>query len=147
MTPSPCPARCRTRRWSLPAAPAPVPPLEPGSPPIALLIDYDGTIAQTDVSDTLMAEFVTADWESYVAAYDEGIVGSRKLMHWEVGLITADPAQLRAKAAAQPHDPGFVRVRRGRARRPGSRSRSCRTGSASSSSRRWRRSGSRGSRW
>ena len=55
-----------------------------------------------------MAEFVTADWESYVAAYDEGIVGSRKLMHWEVGLITADPAQLMAKAAAQPHDPGFV---------------------------------------
>jgi 2-hydroxy-3-keto-5-methylthiopentenyl-1-phosphate phosphatase len=60
------------------------------------------------VSDTLMAEFVTADWETYVAAYDAGIVGSRKLMHWEVGLITADPAQLMAKAAAQPHDPGFV---------------------------------------
>jgi 2-hydroxy-3-keto-5-methylthiopentenyl-1-phosphate phosphatase len=89
-------------------APAPVPVLEPDRPPVALLIDYDGTIAQTDVSDTLMAEFVTADWESYVAAYDEGIVGSRKLMHWEVGLITADPAQLMAKAAAQPHDPGFV---------------------------------------
>ena len=29
-------------------------------------------------------------------------------MDWEVGLITADPDQLRAKAAAQPHDPGFV---------------------------------------
>jgi hypothetical protein len=37
------------------ATPAPVPHLEPGRPPIALLIDYDGTIAQTDVSDTLMA--------------------------------------------------------------------------------------------
>ena len=102
------PARCRTRRSS---PPAPLPRCRrssPGRPPIALLIDYDGTIAQTDVSDTLMAEFVTADWESYVAAYDAGIVGSRKLMHWEVGLITADPAQLMAKAAAQPHDPGFV---------------------------------------
>ena len=88
--------------------PAPVPSLEPGRPPIALLIDYDGTIAQTDVSDTLMAEFVTADWESYVADYDAGVVGSRKLMSWEVGLITADPEALMAKAAAQPHDPGFV---------------------------------------
>ncbi len=41
----------------LPAAP-PVPPLRDGAPPLALLIDYDGTIAQTDVSDTVMAEFV-----------------------------------------------------------------------------------------
>ena len=88
--------------------PAPVPPLLPGQPPIALLVDYDGTIAQTDVSDTLMAEFVNADWESHVADYDAGIVGSRRLMAWEVGLITADPTVLDATAAAQPHDPGFV---------------------------------------
>jgi 2-hydroxy-3-keto-5-methylthiopentenyl-1-phosphate phosphatase len=87
---------------------APVPALERGRPPIALLVDYDGTIAQTDVSDALMAEFVNADWESHVAAYDAGIVGSRRLMAWEVGLITADPELLRAKAAAQPHDETFV---------------------------------------
>lgn len=91
-----------------PGPPAPVPPLLPGQPPIALLVDYDGTIAQTDVSDALMAQFVTADWESHVAAYDAGIVGSRRLMAWEAGLITADPAALSAEAAAQPHDPGFV---------------------------------------
>jgi hypothetical protein len=30
------------------------PPLLPGSPPIAILVDYDGTIALTDVSDALM---------------------------------------------------------------------------------------------
>lgn len=89
-------------------APAPVPPLEPGSPPLAFLVDYDGTIAQTDVSDALMAAFVTADWESRVAEYDAGLTGSRALMAWEVGLITADPADLRATAAAQPHDLSFV---------------------------------------
>ncbi len=87
--------------------PAPVPPLEPARPPLAILVDYDGTIAQTDVSDALLAEFVTADWESHVAEYDAGLVGSRRLMAWEVGLISADPAALRAKAAAQPHDPAF----------------------------------------
>jgi 2-hydroxy-3-keto-5-methylthiopentenyl-1-phosphate phosphatase len=91
-----------------PAPPTPVPPLAPGAPPIALLIDYDGTIAQTDVSDALMAEFVNADWESHVEAYDAGIVGSRRLMAWEAGLITADPIALAAKAAAQPHDASFV---------------------------------------
>ena len=55
--------------------PVPVPPLEAGRPPLAILVDYDGTIASTDVSDALMAEFVTADWESHVAEYDAGLVG------------------------------------------------------------------------
>ena len=90
-----------------PGTARPVPPLADGAPPIALLIDYDGTIAQTDVSDTLMAEFVTGEWEAWVAEYDAGRVGSRRLMAWEVGMIKADPGALLAKAAAQPHDPDF----------------------------------------
>lgn len=90
------------------AAPAPVLPLRPGEPPLAILVDYDGTIARTDVSDILMAEFVTEAWEERVAEYDAGLVGSRSLMEWEVGLIRADPAALAATAAAQPHDPGFA---------------------------------------
>jgi 2-hydroxy-3-keto-5-methylthiopentenyl-1-phosphate phosphatase len=85
----------------------PVPPLLPGQPPIAVLVDYDGTIALTDVSDELLAGFVTAEWEDRVAEYDAGLVGSRGLMEWEIGLITADPARLLATAAAQPHDPTF----------------------------------------
>ena len=62
--PAPGFPRCPIRRPSSPGAPAPVPPLAAGAPPIALLVDYDGTIAQTDVSDALMAEFVTAEWEA-----------------------------------------------------------------------------------
>ncbi len=84
-----------------------VPPPGDG-PPLAILVDYDGTIALTDVSDTVMAEFVDADWEAEAAAYDAGLIGSRRLMEWEVGLITAPEAELSALAAAQPHDPGFA---------------------------------------
>jgi 2-hydroxy-3-keto-5-methylthiopentenyl-1-phosphate phosphatase len=51
---------------------------------------------------------VTAEWEARAAEYDAGLIGSRRLMEWEVGLITADPAELRALAASQPHDPGFA---------------------------------------
>jgi 2-hydroxy-3-keto-5-methylthiopentenyl-1-phosphate phosphatase len=99
---------------SAPAAPPP--PLDPAAPPLAILVDYDGTIAQTDVSDALMADFVTEEWEARAAEYDAGLVGSRRLMEWEVGLITTDPDELRAFAAAQPHDPGFAPlVRRARA--------------------------------
>jgi 2,3-diketo-5-methylthio-1-phosphopentane phosphatase len=87
---------------------APLPPLDPGAPPLAILVDYDGTIAQTDVSDALMADFVTEEWEARAAEYDAGLIGSRRLMEWEVGLITTDPDELRRFAAEQPHDAGFA---------------------------------------
>ncbi len=83
-------------------------PLRSGEPPLAILVDYDGTVALTDVSDAVMAEFVTGDWEAEVAAYDAGRTGSRNLMTLEMAMVDADPADLLATAAAQPHDAGFV---------------------------------------
>lgn len=89
------------------AAPA-VPPLRSGDPPLAILVDYDGTIALTDVSDTVMAEHVPGIWESEAAAYDAGLMGSRRLMEIEMAMVDAPADGLLATAAAQPHDPGFV---------------------------------------
>ena len=86
----------------------PIAPLRPGEPPIAILVDYDGTIALTDVSDTVMAEHMPAIWESEAAAYDAGLIGSRRLMEIEMALVDAPAGALLATAAAQPHDPGFV---------------------------------------
>ena len=44
-----------------------------GEPPLAILVDYDGTIALTDVSDTVMAEYVhRATGRRRSAAYDAG---------------------------------------------------------------------------
>jgi 2,3-diketo-5-methylthio-1-phosphopentane phosphatase len=97
------------------AAP-PASPLEPGAPPLAILVDYDGTVALTDVSDTVMAEHVPGEWEELARLYDEGRMGSRRLMELEMALVRADPAELLATAADQPHDPGFAPfVRRARA--------------------------------
>jgi 2-hydroxy-3-keto-5-methylthiopentenyl-1-phosphate phosphatase len=92
---------------AIPPAP-PVEPLRPGAAPLAILLDYDGTVAQTDVGDTVMAEHVTADWEPIVVAYDEGRVGSRRTMEAELALLRATEDELMATAAAQPHDPGVV---------------------------------------
>lgn len=86
----------------------PIPPLRPDDPPLAILVDYDGTVALTDVSDTVMAEHVPAIWESEAAAYDAGLMGSRRLMEIEMALVDAPGADLLATAAAQPHDRGFV---------------------------------------
>ena len=87
----------------------PIPPLRDGEPPLALLIDYDGTISQTDVTDEVMATHVPGVWEEAAALYDAGRMGSRRLMAWEMDLVEADPSALLATAALQPHDPGFVR--------------------------------------
>jgi 2-hydroxy-3-keto-5-methylthiopentenyl-1-phosphate phosphatase len=85
----------------------PVPPLRPGEPPLAFLVDYDGTIARTDVTDAILAGFVAGDWEAEAAAYDAGLLGSRAQMAGEIERITADEGVLLAAAAAQPHDPTF----------------------------------------
>ena len=86
----------------------PIPPLVDGDVPLALLIDYDGTVSLTDVTDMVMTEHAPSIWEEAAARYDAGLMGSRRLMAWEVDYIDADPAALLATAAAQPHDPGFV---------------------------------------
>jgi 2-hydroxy-3-keto-5-methylthiopentenyl-1-phosphate phosphatase len=94
-------------------APAPpVLPLQPGAAPLAILLDYDGTVARTDVGDTVMADHVTADWEPIVTAYEEGRIGSRQTMIAELDLLRATEAELMATAAAQPHDPGVARLAR-----------------------------------
>jgi len=86
----------------------PVAPVGEGEPPLAILVDYDGTIALTDVSDTVMAEHVPAIWESQAAAYDAGLMGSRRLMEIELALVDGPAEALLRTAAEQPHDPGFV---------------------------------------
>jgi len=89
------------------AAP-PVEPVRPGDIPIAILVDYDGTVALTDVSDTILAEHVSGAWEQETAAYDAGRMGSRSLMNLEVEMMDLPESVFLATAAAQPHDPGFV---------------------------------------
>ena len=89
--------------------PPPIPRLGTGIPPLSILIDYDGTISLTDITEQLLAQFVSdVVWEDAEASYDAGRMGSRRLMAWEVSLIDADPDALRSFAASQPHDPGFV---------------------------------------
>ena len=98
-----------------PPPPSP-PPVVDGEPPLAILIDYDGTISLTDVTDMVMVEHVPGVWEEASALYDAGGMGSRRLMTWELSLVEADPAALLETAARQPHDPSFVAfVRRAQA--------------------------------
>lgn len=93
------------------AAPAPIPPLRPGQPPLAILVDYDGTIAQTDVADKILYRFIGEQYRLDDEAYDSGLVGSRTLFESQVKLLPGAPDEVVALAEAQPHDstfPAFV---------------------------------------
>jgi 2-hydroxy-3-keto-5-methylthiopentenyl-1-phosphate phosphatase len=86
----------------------PVPPLLPGQPPIALLVDYDGTIATVDVADQIILRFLPGSFESDNAEYFEGRIGTRALFSRQVRRLPVDPEPVVALAAAQPHDPTFA---------------------------------------
>ena len=94
-------------------APAPIPPLLPGQPPLAVLVDYDGTISLTDVSDKILYELLGPRYAQDDAAYSAGLVGSRTLFESQVKQLPGDPGPAVAIAEAQGHDPafaGFVRL-------------------------------------
>jgi 2-hydroxy-3-keto-5-methylthiopentenyl-1-phosphate phosphatase len=91
-----------------PTAAAPIPSLRPGQPPLALLIDYDGTISQIDVSDKILYSLLGERYAQDDAAYTGGLVGSRTLFSSQVKLLPADPGPVIAIAESQPHDPTFA---------------------------------------
>lgn len=81
----------------------------PGAP-IAVLLDYDGTISLRDVGDELMRRFVAdqAAVEAMDARYVAGSIGSRELMAWDMDMLPDDPVLLRMHAASVPQDEGVV---------------------------------------
>ena len=83
--------------------------MRPGHPPLAILVDYDGTIALTDVSDTITEAILPPDLEHELGVlYATGRAGSREVMQREIDLMPADPGAINAIVAAQPHDPTFA---------------------------------------
>jgi 2,3-diketo-5-methylthio-1-phosphopentane phosphatase len=82
------------------------------SAPVAVLVDYDGTISTQDTVDALLHAFVEdqAEVERLDRAYDEGTVGSRELMKWDLDALGPHPERLLAFAAGIPLDDGIVEI-------------------------------------
>ncbi len=76
---------------------------------VAILVDYDGTIATIDVTDELVRIASSEqDWLRLELAYRRGAIGSRSLLEAEARLLPRDPASLREVLSEQRHDPGFT---------------------------------------
>src|SRR5690349_2491955 len=68
--------------------------------PLSVLIDLDGTISLDDVGDARLARFAV-DQEAVAEMdrrYDEGSIGSRALMRWDMDVLPQD-ADLLVRAA------------------------------------------------
>jgi 2-hydroxy-3-keto-5-methylthiopentenyl-1-phosphate phosphatase len=93
-------------------ASAPVPRLLPGQPPMALLIDYDGTISQVDVSEQILERFFRGNWHEDDQEYVSGLIGSRTFFERQMPRFAATYEEVVTFAESQPHDrafAGFVR--------------------------------------
>jgi 2-hydroxy-3-keto-5-methylthiopentenyl-1-phosphate phosphatase len=71
-------------------------------------VDYDGTIATTDVADKILYEFIGEKYRAHDEADDAGLVGSRTLFESQVKMLPGDPTEVVRLAEAQPHDPTFA---------------------------------------
>jgi 2-hydroxy-3-keto-5-methylthiopentenyl-1-phosphate phosphatase len=82
---------------------------DPVEAPLVVLIDYDGTIARSDVSDEVMWRYADrAAWAPLEAAYLRGEIGSRTLLRRQASLLHGETERIAAIGDDQALDPHFV---------------------------------------
>ena len=75
---------------------------------VNIVCDFDGTIAQEDVTDGLLDRFADARWRKVEAQWLSGEFGSRECMARQVELIEATRADLHGYLDAVEIDPSFA---------------------------------------
>jgi 2-hydroxy-3-keto-5-methylthiopentenyl-1-phosphate phosphatase len=79
----------------------------PAESHISALLDFDGTIAPDDPTDTLLDRFATPEWRAIEAEWQAGRMTSRECMAQQASLLRATPRQLAAAIRTVRIDPGF----------------------------------------
>ncbi len=81
----------------------------PSSLPLTFVVDYDGTICATQVTDVLMEVYAETDaWRVLDELYMRNEIGSREELAQLVAWLPHERGPVVATAAAQPHDGTFV---------------------------------------
>ncbi len=73
-----------------------------------VFIDFDGTLAPGDPTDTLLARFADRSWLALEADFKAGRMTSRECMARQIGLIRATPAEYDALVGSMSIDPHFA---------------------------------------
>jgi 2-hydroxy-3-keto-5-methylthiopentenyl-1-phosphate phosphatase len=88
------------------------------APRVAVLVDYDGTIATADVSDEVMRRHAPLDeWAPLERAYLQGRMGSRELLVRQAGLLDDSTGEIARMGRGEAHDPTFAPFAQGLRRR------------------------------
>jgi len=78
-------------------------------PPLAVLVDYDGTIARADLTDEVMRRHARLDeWAPLERAYLEGRIGSRDLLARQAALLDDSDGAIERIGRGAEHDPTFA---------------------------------------
>ena len=73
-----------------------------------ILCDFDGTIAQEDVTDSLLLRFGRPGWDALEADWRAGRIGSRQCMAGQIALLDCSEDELREHLAAVTIDSHFT---------------------------------------
>jgi len=61
-----------------------------GTPPLGIILDFDGTITERDIGDKVVQRFAEAGWEEGVERLTRGEWSIGKLQQWEAKRLPAD---------------------------------------------------------
>lgn len=70
--------------------------------------DFDGTIAQVDITDVILSELADPSWREIEEEWVNGRIGSRECLRRQMALVHASPQDLDALIDAVPLDPHFA---------------------------------------
>ena len=73
-----------------------------------VFIDFDGTLAPGDPTDTLLAKFADPSWLDLEAEFKAGRMTSRECMARQFGLLRASPEAYEATVRSMSIDPAFA---------------------------------------
>jgi len=74
-----------------------------------IFADFDGTIAQVDVTDAILNKFARPEWREAEEEWLSGRIGSRECLRRQMALVRASADELNALIDSVPLDPGFRR--------------------------------------
>ena len=75
----------------------------------SVLCDFDGTVAQEDVTDSLLMRFGRPGWDMLEVDWREGRIGSRECMAGQIELLDCSRDELDEHLAGMTVDPDFGR--------------------------------------
>src|SRR5262249_2194426 len=73
-----------------------------------VFVDFDGTIASLDTTDSLLERFAAPEWRLIEDDWKAGLIGSRECLVRQIDLVRATPGELDDFIETIEIDPGFA---------------------------------------